>query len=67
MDEALCQVGDSSKDSRLCSLCTFPMRGKGLPLGHIAVCLDRDCRNRSGVQSGVSLLLASEVSESRHQ
>jgi hypothetical protein len=34
---AVCQAGDSSKDSRICSLRTLPIVGKGLPLGHIAV------------------------------
>jgi hypothetical protein len=37
MEQALCQVGDSSKDSRMCSLRTFPLVGKDLPLGHIGV------------------------------
>jgi hypothetical protein len=39
MEQALCQIGDSSKASRICSLCIYPMRGKGLPLSHIAVCV----------------------------
>jgi hypothetical protein len=37
MEQALCQAGDSSKDSHNCSLRTFPIVGKDLPLGHIAV------------------------------
>jgi hypothetical protein len=37
MEQALCQVEDSSKDSCICSLCTFSIIGKGLQLGHITV------------------------------
>lgn len=37
MVQAVCQAGDSSKNSRNCSLCTFPIISKGLSLGYIAV------------------------------
>jgi excisionase family DNA binding protein len=37
MEQAVCQAGDSTKDSHICSLRIFPIGGKGLPLGHNAV------------------------------